>query len=131
MAEIKQVRAYLWRVRDIERDLKLLEQEYEQAKDDILHLKAIQYDANKVSGGKIGDLSDAIIMLEFRSSRYLTGDIERYCWGGIYTGSHGSKWRSAWDIPIEIYWGCTVKHCKVSLLSESFHRFSYYFCDIV
>nr|DAM98500.1 MAG TPA: Protein of unknown function (DUF1492) [Caudoviricetes sp.] len=64
MAEIKQVRAYLWRVRDIERDLKLLEQEYEQAKDDILHLKAIQYDANKVSGGKIGDLSDAIIMLE-------------------------------------------------------------------
>jgi len=64
MVEIKQVRAYLWRVRDIERDLKLLEQEYEQAKDDILHLKAIQYDANKVSGGKIGDLSDAIIMLE-------------------------------------------------------------------
>lgn len=64
MVEIKQVRAYLWRVRDIERDLKLLEQEYEQAKDDILHLKAIQYDTNKVSGRKIGDLSDAIVAVE-------------------------------------------------------------------
>ncbi|AME02676.1 hypothetical protein [Selenomonas sp. oral taxon 136] len=64
MVEIKQVRAYLWRVHDIERDLKLLEQEYEQAKANILHLKAIQYDTNKVSGGKIGDLSDAIVALE-------------------------------------------------------------------
>lgn len=51
---------YLWRVRDAERDLKRLEQEYEQAKADILHLKAIQYDGDKVTGGKIGDLSDAI-----------------------------------------------------------------------
>ena len=64
MVEIKQVREYLWRVHDIERDLKLLEQEYEQAKADILHLKGIQYDTNKVSGGKIGDLSDAIVTLE-------------------------------------------------------------------
>ncbi len=64
MVEIKQVQAYLWRVYDIERDLKLLEQEYEQAKANILHLKAIQYDTNKVSGRKIGDLSDAIVAVE-------------------------------------------------------------------
>lgn len=55
---------YLWRVRDAERDLKRLEQEYEQAKADILHLKAIQYDADKITGGKIGDLSDAIAAVE-------------------------------------------------------------------
>lgn len=55
---------YLWRVRDAERDLKSLEQEYEQAKADILHLKAIQYDGDKVTGGKIGDLSDAIAVIE-------------------------------------------------------------------
>ena len=69
MVEIKQVRAYLWRVRDAERELKLLEQEYEQAKANILHLKAIQYDADKVSGGKIGDLSDAIVVLEGYAER--------------------------------------------------------------
>ncbi|WP_314331142.1 hypothetical protein [Selenomonas noxia] len=55
---------YLWRVRDAERDLKRLEQEYEQAKADILHLKAVQYDADKVTGGRIGDLSDAIAAIE-------------------------------------------------------------------
>ena len=55
---------YLWRVRDAERDLKRLEQEYEQAKADILHLKAIQYDADKVTGGKVSDLSDAIAAIE-------------------------------------------------------------------
>lgn len=64
MVEIKQVRAYLWRVRDAERELKLLEQEYEQAKGDILYLKGIAYDGDRVSGGKIGDLSDAIAALE-------------------------------------------------------------------
>ncbi len=69
MTDIKQVRAYLWRVRDAERELKLLGQEYEQAKADILHLKAIQYDADKVSGGKIGDLSDAIAALEGYAER--------------------------------------------------------------
>jgi hypothetical protein len=69
LTDIKQVRAYLWRVRDAERELKLLEQEYEQAKADILHLKAIQYDADKVSGGKIGDLSDAIAALEKYAER--------------------------------------------------------------
>lgn len=69
MTDIKQVRAYLWRVRDAERELKLLEQEYEQAKADILHLKAIQYDADKITGGKIGDLSDAIAVLEGYAER--------------------------------------------------------------
>ena len=58
------VKEYLWRVRDAERDLKSLEQEYEQAKADILHLKAIQYDGDKVTGGKIGDLSDSIAAIE-------------------------------------------------------------------
>ena len=72
MTDTKQVRAYLWRVRDAERELKLLEQEYEQAKSDILHLKAIQYDADKVSGGKIGDLSDAIAALERYAERVNT-----------------------------------------------------------
>jgi DNA-directed RNA polymerase specialized sigma subunit len=69
MTGIKQVRTYLWCVRDAERELKLFEQEYEQAKADILHLKAIQYDADKVSGGKIGDLSDAISALEGYAER--------------------------------------------------------------
>ena len=64
MKDTRQTKAYLWRVRDAERELKRLEEEYEQAKADILHLKAIQYDANKVTGGKIGDLSDAITAIE-------------------------------------------------------------------
>ncbi len=69
MTEMKQVRNYLWRVRDAERELKLLEQEYEQAKADILHLKAIQYDKDKVSNSHIGDLSDAIATLERYAER--------------------------------------------------------------
>lgn len=64
LTDTRQAKAYLWRVRDAERELKRLEEEYEQAKADILHLKAIQYDANKVTGGKIGDLSDAIAAIE-------------------------------------------------------------------
>lgn len=55
---------YLWRVRDAALELNRLEQEYEQAKADILHLKGIAYDGDRVSGGKIGDLSDAIATLE-------------------------------------------------------------------
>jgi len=55
---------YLWRVRDAERELKRIEQEYEQAKADILHLKAIRYDTDKVTGGKTCDLSDAIAAIE-------------------------------------------------------------------
>lgn len=60
---------YLWRVRDAARELKCLEQEYEQAKADILHLKGIAYDGDRVSGGKIGDLSDAIEKLEGYAQR--------------------------------------------------------------
>ena len=60
---------YLWRVRDAERELKQLEQAYTQARADILHLKGIAYDADKVTGGKIGDLSDAIAALEGYAQR--------------------------------------------------------------
>ena len=60
---------YLWRVRDAERELKQLEQAYTQARADILHLKGIAYDADKVTGGKIGDLSDAIAALEKYAER--------------------------------------------------------------
>lgn len=63
------VKEYLWRIRDAERELKQAEQEYEQAKADILHLKAIQYDGDKVTGGKIGDLSDAIAAIESYAER--------------------------------------------------------------
>ena len=60
---------YLWRVRDAERELKQLEQAYTQARADILHLKGIAYDVDKVTGGKIGDLSDAIAALEGYAQR--------------------------------------------------------------
>ena len=60
---------YLWRVHDAERELKQLEQAYTQARADILHLKGIAYDADKVTGGKIGDLSDAIAALEGYAQR--------------------------------------------------------------
>lgn len=60
---------YLWRVRDAARELKRLEQEYEQARDDILNLKAISYDTDKITGGKHCDLSDAIAKLEGYAQR--------------------------------------------------------------
>lgn len=60
---------YLWRVRDAERELKQLEQAYTQARADILHLKGITYDADKVTGGKFGDLADAIAALEGYAQR--------------------------------------------------------------
>ena len=60
---------YLWQVRDAARELKRLEQEYEQARADILHLRGIAYDGDRVSGGKIGDLSDAIEALEKYAER--------------------------------------------------------------
>lgn len=55
---------YLWRVRDAEQELRQLEMEYKQARDDMLHLKAIEYDKESVSTSRIGDLSDAIAALE-------------------------------------------------------------------
>lgn len=60
---------YLWRVRDAALELERLEQEYEQARNDIMHLKGIAYDGDRVSGGKIGDLSDAIATLERYAER--------------------------------------------------------------
>lgn len=64
MNDIRQAKEYLWRVRNAAQELKRLEEEYEQARNDILHLKGISYDGDRVSGGKIGDLSDAIAALE-------------------------------------------------------------------
>ena len=55
---------YLWRVRDAEQELRQLEMEYKQARDDMLRLKAIEYDKESVSTSRIGDLSDAIAALE-------------------------------------------------------------------
>lgn len=69
MTDTRQAKAYLWRVRDAERELKRLEEEYEQVKADILHTKAMEYDKDKVSRYRIGDLSDAIIVLEGYAAR--------------------------------------------------------------
>lgn len=69
MTDTRQAKAYLWRVRDAERELKRLEEEYEQAKSDILHLKAMEYDKDRVSNSRIGDLSDAIAALEGYAER--------------------------------------------------------------
>ena len=69
MNDTRQAKAYLWRVRDAERELKRLEEEYEQVKADILHTKAMEYDKDKVSRYRIGDLSDAIIVLEGYAAR--------------------------------------------------------------
>lgn len=60
---------YLWRVRDAERELRQLEREYAQARADILNLKGIAYDKDKVAGGKIGDLSDAVAALDGYAQR--------------------------------------------------------------
>ena len=69
MNDTRQAKAYPWRVRDAERELKRLEEEYEQAKADILHLKAMEYNKDKVSNSRIGDLSDAIAALEGYAER--------------------------------------------------------------
>ena len=69
MNDIRQAKEYLWRVRNAARELKRLEEEYEQARNDILHIKGISYDGDRVSGGKIGDLSDAIAALEGYAQR--------------------------------------------------------------
>ncbi len=63
------VKEYLRRVRDAERELRAVEREYQRARDDITNLKAMEYDGDKVTGGKIGDLSDAIVTLEKYAER--------------------------------------------------------------
>lgn len=72
MNDIRQAKEYLWHVRNAARELKRLEEEYEQARNDILHIKGISYDGDRVSGGKIGDLSDAIAALEGYAQRLNT-----------------------------------------------------------
>ena len=55
---------YLRRIRDAESDLRSAEMDYQRARDDVMNLKAIEYDKDKVSNSHIGDLSDAIAALE-------------------------------------------------------------------
>ena len=60
---------YLWRVRDAESDLRSAEMDYQRARDDVMNLKAIEYDKDKVSNSHIGDLSDAVAALEKYAER--------------------------------------------------------------
>lgn len=60
---------YLRRIRDTESDLRSAEQDYQRARDDVMNLKAIQYDKDKVNNSHIGDLSDAIAALEKYAER--------------------------------------------------------------
>ena len=55
---------YLRRIRDAESDLRSAELDYQRARDDVINLKAIEYDKDRVSNSHIGDLSDAIAALE-------------------------------------------------------------------
>ena len=60
---------YLRRIRDAESDLRSAEMDYQRARDDIMNLKAIEYDKDKISNSHIGDLSDAIAALEKYAAR--------------------------------------------------------------
>ena len=60
---------YLRRIRDAESDLRSVEMDYQRARDDVMNLKAIEYDKDKVSNSHIGDLSDAIAALEKYAER--------------------------------------------------------------
>ena len=60
---------YLRRIRDTESDLRSAEQDYQRVRDDVMNLKAIQYDKDKVSNSHIGDLSDAIAALDKYAER--------------------------------------------------------------
>ena len=55
---------YLRRICDAESDLRSAEMEYQRARDEVMNLKAIEYDKDKISNSHIGDLSDAIAALE-------------------------------------------------------------------
>ncbi len=55
---------YLRRIRDAESDLRSAEMDYQRARDDVMNLKAIEYDKDKISNSHIGDLSDAIAALD-------------------------------------------------------------------
>lgn len=60
---------YLRRIRDAESDLRSAELDYQRARDDVMNLKAIEYDKDRVSNSHIGDLSDAIAALEKYAER--------------------------------------------------------------
>ena len=60
---------YLRRIRDAESDLRSAEMDYQRARDDLMNLKAIEYDKDKVRNSHIGDLSDAIAALEKYAER--------------------------------------------------------------
>ena len=60
---------YLQRVGAVRRELKRLEHEYEEAKADIEHLKAIDYGRDKINKGSVIDLSGAIARLEEYAAR--------------------------------------------------------------
>ena len=60
---------YLRRIRDAESDLRSAEMDYQRARDDVMNLKAIEYDKDKVNNSHIGDLSDAIAVLEKYAAR--------------------------------------------------------------
>ena len=60
---------YLRRIRDAESDLRSAEMDYQHARDDVMNLKAIEYDKDKISNSHIGDLSDAIAALEKYAAR--------------------------------------------------------------
>ena len=60
---------YLRRIRDAQSDLRSAELDYQRARDDVMNLKAIEYDKDKVSNSHIGDLSDAIAALEKYAER--------------------------------------------------------------
>ena len=55
---------YLRRIRDAESDLRSAEMDYQRARDDVMNLKAIEYDKDKINNSHIGDLSDAIAVLD-------------------------------------------------------------------
>ena len=60
---------YLRHIRDAESDLRSAEADYQRARDDVMNLKAIEYDKDKVNNSHIGDLSDAIAALEKYAAR--------------------------------------------------------------
>lgn len=60
---------YLRRIRDAESDLRNAEMDYQRARDDVMNLKEIEYDKDKVSNSHIGDLLDAIAALEKYAER--------------------------------------------------------------
>ena len=60
---------YLRHIRDAESDLRSAEMDYQRARDDVMNLKAIEYDKDKISNSHIGDLSDAIAALEKYAER--------------------------------------------------------------